>query len=317
MTKEKFVIELGSSNTVIYKLGYGIVLREPSVLALDKVEKTYEVGTKAKKMQGKTDDTLLVVEPIEHGVITNEAYAELLLKGFLEKVCLVPYSNAEITFCTSIGLSDNQLLSFMTIAYDIGVGKVKFTDVCLSALKGAKVMTDKANALACVNLGGGTINYAVISLGKVIEGFSVNFGGKDMDKAIIDYIRAIKNMEITSSMAEKVKNECGSLYTQDTTNMEVAGIDVDTKRPVTEIITASDVRDAIIHFFENIMKGVEHLLYSCSPDVISDVSRNGIYLVGGLANFTGLENYLSKKLNLRVIVPDEPENCTILGACLK
>lgn len=317
MKKEKFVIELGSSNTVIYKLGYGIVLREPSVLALDRLEKTYEVGSRAKKMQGKTDDSLLVVEPIEHGVIASEAYAELMLKGFLEKVCLVPFSNAEITFCTSIGLGDNQLLSFMNIAYDIGVGKVKFTDVCLSALKGAKVMTDKATAIGCVNLGGGTINYAVVSLGKVIEGFSVNFGGKDMDLAIIDYIRALKNMEITSSMAEKIKNECGSLYAQDTTNLEVAGIDVDTKRPVTEIITASDVRDAIIHFFENIKTGVEHLLYSCSPDVISDVSRNGIYLVGGLANFTGLENYLSKKLNLRVIVPDEPENCTILGACLK
>ncbi|MBQ0017402.1 MAG: rod shape-determining protein, partial [Clostridiales bacterium] len=144
--------------------------------------------------------------------------------------------------------------------------------------------------------------------------FSVSFGGIDMDNSIIEYIKSLKNIEISSSVAEKLKNECGSLYLQDTTNMEILGVDLDTKRPVNEIITASEVRDAIIHYFENIKTGIEHLLYSCTADIISDVSLNGVYVVGGIANFVGLENYLSKKLNLHIIIPDEPENCTVLGA---
>ena len=115
-------------------------------------------------------------------------------------------------------------------------------------------------------------------------------------------------------MAEKVKNECGSLFLQDTTNMEIIGVDFDTKRPVTEIISSAEVREAIISFFENIKSGIDHLLSGCTNDVIADISLNGIVIIGGVANFTGLENFLTKKLGIPVLIPDTPENYSVLGA---
>lgn len=314
--KEKLVIELGSSNTVIYKCGFGIVLREPSVVAVNKFDnKQFEVGFVAKKMQGKIDDSFLVVEPISHGVIVNENMAGLMLYGFLQKICEKP-KDVELTFCVSIGLSDNELLAFKNIAYMNNITSVSFENVCLSGLKGAKVNVEKSSGIACVNLGGGTSNFAVISLGKTIEGFSVDFGGIDIDNSIIDYFKAIKNVEFSKQIAEKIKNECGSLYSMDTTNLEVHGIDVDTKRPASEIVSANEVKDATIEFFDKIRQAIEHLLFNCTTDIINDITKNGIYIVGGLANFTGLESFLSKNLNLPIIIPEEPENCTILGASI-
>lgn len=315
MAKERFVIELGSSNTVIYKVGYGIVLREPTAVAIK--SDTYEileVGQKAKKMQGKNDYSFDIIEPIKHGVIDNKQVAMEMLKIFLSKVKSKGlFSSTEVTFCVSTGLTDNQLLDYKDIALYAGVDKLKFVNVCLSGLVGSGVKVDKPSAVACINLGGGNCNFAVVSMNKIIEGFSVSFGGKDIDKAIIDYIVSLKNMEVSLALAERIKNECGSLYSQDTSNMEITGIDCDTKRPVSEIITASEVREAIIPYFENIKKCFEKLLYSCTADVISDITQNGVYVIGGLANITGLENYLSKSLNLQIIIPDEPENCTVMG----
>lgn len=315
MAKEKFVIELGSSNTVIYKVGYGIVLKEPTIVAIsNEKSNNCEVGFKAKKMQGKTDNSYSIIEPIEHGVIVNEDALALMLKSFLDKVVENKHGKIEVTFCVSIGLTDNQLMSFKNVAYVCKISDVNFVNVCLSALKGANVKIDSSKAVMCVNLGGGTCNFAVASLDKTLEGFSINFGGKDIDQAILEYVYAVKNMEISLSIAEKIKNECASLYLQDTTNMEICGVDVDTKRPVNEIITSQEIKDAIFSFFVNIKKGIEHLIKQCSADVVNDITQNGIYLVGGLSLITGLENYLTRELGLAIVIPEEPENCTVLGA---
>ena len=314
MAKSKFVIELGSSFTVIYKKAYGIILKEPSVVAFDhKNHVAIEVGTKAKKMQGKVGDWVELIEPIVNGIVKQEEYALAMLQKFFEKILENKYEQFDITFVTRIGLNDNELLTLKNIAYSLGAVKVDFTDVCVSGLVGAGVQIEKSNAVACVNLGGETCNYAVVSLGKTIKGFSIGFGGKNMDMAIKEYLRATKNLEISNAYAEKIKNECASLYSQDTSNMEVNGVDCDTKRPVAEIIYATEIREAILHFFDKICEGIEQLLYSCSADVIADISKNGIYVIGGVANLTGIENYLYKKINMPIIVPDEPENCTIIG----
>lgn len=316
MNREKFVIELGSSNTVIYKVGYGIVLKEPSIVAVSKTNsKQFAVGIQAKKMQGKMDDSVTICEPITHGIVTNQKMATLMLHGFLQKVCTNP-KNADVIFCVSIGLTDEELLAFKNLALQNEITNISFENVCLAGLKGANVSVDKSISVACVNLGGGTCNFAVISLGKTIEGFSIDFGGKDIDSAIIEHFRAVKNVEFSKIMAEKIKNECLSLYLMDKTNMEVGGIDADTKRPITEIVTATEVRDATLEFFEKIRQAIEHLLFNCTTDIIGDITKNGIYVVGGLANITGLESYLSKNLNLPITIPDEPENCTILGALM-
>lgn len=314
MAKSKFVIELGSSNTVIYKKSYGIILKEPSVIALDqKTQTVFEAGVKAKKMQGKVGDSVALIEPIVNGIVADEENALNMLKIFFDKILENKNEQFDITFVTRIGLNDNELLCLKNIGYALGADKVEYTNVCISGLIGAGVQIDKSNAVACVNIGGQTCNFAVIGLNNTLKGFSIGFGGKNMDMAIKEYLRSTKNLLISDSLAEKIKNECGSLYSQDTTNMEISGIDCDTKKPVYEIIYATEVRDAILNFFDKICEGIEQLLYSCSADIIADIAKNGIYIIGGVANFTGVEHYLYKKINMPIIIPDEPENCTIIG----
>lgn len=318
MKKCELVIELGSSNTTIYMSGSGIVLREPSLVAVKSNSSgLFEVGAKAKKMIGKTSNSIMVFSPIKSGTIIDEKYAELMLKEFLKKIVKNSVvSKVNAVFCISNGLSDAQLSAFKSVAYFAGISDVKFANCCLASLLGAGVNVSKPSATICVNIGGGTTDLAVISLNEIINGFSINFGGIDMDISIKDYILNTYSLDISLSTAEKLKNECGSLYVHDTTNLEVSGIDVATKRPMSMIVTSTDVRIAIQHFFENLSLGIEHLINLCSAEVVSDIASNGIFVTGGVANIVGLENFLKKKLSLPVTIPDEPENCEILGGAL-
>lgn len=314
----QFVIELGSSNTVIYKMGNGIVLREPSlVVAKNNEDKIIEAGLKAKRMQGKTDENVMVFSPIQNGVIKNEQMCKQMLNYFLNKVmdyCLPKSFN--ILFCVQNGLNEEELLSFKNVAYYCNAKKVDFINVCKASTLFLGYNANNPHATISLNLGGGTVNMSVISMGEVIDGFSIGFGGNDMDKAIKDYVETVYNHNISLISAEKLKNDCGSLFVQDTTNVEVSGINVITKRPQTEIVMCNDVFNAVEHYFSNIAMSVERLLHLCSPDVVADITTNGIIVTGGLANMSGLEKYLSAKLNLKVFIPDQPENCAILGGAV-
>lgn len=316
MQKINLVIEMGSSNTVIYKVGSGIVLKEPTLIAV-KTDKlvAVEIGERAKKMVGKTDDTMKIICPISHGIIYNAPVCELMLKGFLRKVLPEKTVNIQlnIVFIVTNGITEAELLLFKNIAFACGVSKVDFINVCLASLVGANVIIDKPRATVCVNLGGGTCDFAVVSLSDIISGFSISFGGYDMDKAIKDYVYNALDLEISILTAEKLKNECGSLYLQDTTNIEINGIDTMSGKPKAVIISALDIRTAIEPFFDKIYQATEYLIKGCSPAVVTDIANNGIYIVGGIANIVGLENYMSKKLNMQVVIPEQPENCAILG----
>lgn len=317
MKKIKLVIELGSSNTVIYKMGNGIVLREPSIIALKKDYSEFAVGYKAKKMIGKTDENILIVNPIENGIITNENACNLMLKAFIGKVVENDFaSNIEVLFCIQNGLTESEMLTFKNVAYFCDVNSVCFVSESMASALYCGFNKNNPHATISLNIGGGTVSMAVVSLGKIIEGYSIGFGGINMDSSIKDYVQTAFNLNIGLSTAEKLKIECGSLYKQDTTNLEVSGIDILSKCPHTEIIQSIDVYYAVENYFINIAKSVEQLLHLCSPDIIADITSNGIIVSGGVANIVGLEDYLSKKLNLKVFIPEQPENCAILGAAM-
>lgn len=312
----ELVIELGSSNTVIYKMGNGIVLREPSLVAI-KDGKIIEVGNKAKKLSGKTDENISIVSPIDKGVIVNETICGEMLSKFLDKVLdyIVPRPFS-ILFCVQNGLNEQELLSYKNVAYSCNAKQVDFINVCKAGAYSVGFNSSNPHATISVNIGGGTVNIAVVSIGEVIDGFSIGFGGNDMDNAIKNYVEAVYGHNISLTSAEKLKNQCGSLYIQDTTNLEVSGIDVISKRPQVEIVNANDVLNSVEHYFNNIAISIEQILHICTPDIIADITENGIIVFGGVANMVGLEDYLSKKLNLKVKVLEQPENSTVLGGAL-
>lgn len=316
MKAVQLVVELGSSNTVIYKMGNGIVLREPSLVAL-KNNEVIEVGTKAKKMSGKTDENITIVSPISQGTIANEKLCSQMLQKFLDKIFdyLLPKSFS-ILFCVQNGLSQEELIDFKNVAYSCNAKSVDFINVCKASVLSLGYNNDNPHATICINIGGGTVNMAVVSIGEVIDGFSIGFGGNDMDKSIKEYVESAYGHNISLSSAEKLKNQCGSLYVQDRTNLEVSGIDILSKRPQVEIINANDVLNSVENYFNDIVLSLEQLLHICSPDIIAEITENGIVVCGGVANIVGLEDYLSKKLNLKIVLPEQPENCAILGGAL-
>ena len=201
-------------------------------------------------------------------------------------------------------------------SYSCNAKQVDFINVCKAGAYSVGFNGSNPHATISVNIGGGTVNIAVVSIGEVIDGFSIGFGGNDMDNAIKNYVEAVYGHNISLLSAEKLKNQCGSLYVQDTTNLEVSGIDVISKRPQVEIVNANDVLNSVEHYFNNIAISIEQILHICTPDIIADITENGIIVFGGVANMVGLEDYLSKKLNLKVKVLEQPENSTVLGGAL-
>ena len=316
MSKIHLIVELGSSNTYIYRIGSGLLLAEPSLVATKYgSDELFAVGLDAKKLIGKTNEAISVISPIERGIVVNKQMAEKMFLEFYSKV--VPqkslFNSVDVVLCISNGLSDNQIEDFKEVIYSAGIGNIKTVLSSVVALVGADVNIDKPSAIISLNIGGGTTDFAVVSLNDIVTGFSIDFGGQDMDEAIRQYIYNTKRLEISILSAEKLKNECLSLYPNDTSNMEVSGVDIDTKKPRSEIILSSDIRISVLHFFDNICAGLEHLVNLCSPEIASDIAPNGIVITGGVAKLVGLESYISQKVALPCSVPEEPELATIVG----
>lgn len=316
MAKIHLIVELGSSNTYIYRIGKGLLLAEPTLVATKYGhEELFAVGSEAKKLIGKTSEAITVISPIQNGIVSNKQIAEQMFKIFYKKV--VPnkavFDLIDVTLCVSNGLTESQIDDLKEVIYSSGIGNIKVVLSSVVALVGADININKPSAIISLNIGGGTTDFAVVSLNEIVTGFSINFGGIDMDEAIRQYILNTKRLEISILSAEKLKNECLSLYENDMSNMEVSGIDIDTKKPRSEIILSTDIRISVLHFFDNICAGLEHLVNLCSPEIASDIAPNGIVITGGVANLVGLENYITKKLSLPCFVPEEPDIATVVG----
>lgn len=316
MAKINLIIELGNSNTYIYRVGSGLQLSEPSLIATKYgTDEVYAVGQDAKKLIGKTSNAITVISPIKNGTIENKQMAQKMFKEFYKKVMPNKKFSDKICvlLCLSNGLSDKQIADFKEVLYFSGIGDIKTIPSSLTSIVGAGINIDKPSAYISLNIGGGTTDFAVVSLNDIVTGFSVNFGGEDMDECIRQFVYNTKELDISLTSAEKLKNECMSLYENDMSNMEVNGIDIVTKRPRSEIIMSSEIRISILHFFDNICSGLEHLINMCTTEIATDIAPNGIILTGGVSKMAGVEGYITKKLAVPCYTPDDPELSTVLG----
>ncbi len=316
MAKTILAIDMGTTNTRIYKKNVGVVLCEPTMLCVtENLGKTEIVafGLNAKKMQGKTNEDLEFVSPIMGGIIASLKLAESLLEYFVQKV-LESGEKFDIVFTVPCGLKEEEILNFKNLGYTLGAGKVYLVPSVLTALMGAGENLNKASGVLSLNLGGGTIDMAICSLNQILKGYSIFFGGNKIDEAIKLYVNQFLDMQISNQTAEKLKIEAGSLFLHDLTNCEFSGVDINTKSPKTEVVDASSLRDTLEFYFQKVYMAIKVMINSASPDIVSDLSINGIIVTGGLANLTGLENYLSKNLNLPVQICDDAFNAVVLGA---
>lgn len=319
MADTLIAVDFGGSYTSIYIKDCGLVLKEPTLIGAIMTENGYEVkamGQEAKDIQGKTDDRTVVFSPISEGVIKSPDYATIILKHFLDKVitkkslfskikCLVPFPT---------GISEQEKEEYKKVFLGAGINHVIFVPRLLCSAYGGGVNIFSNSAKLIVDIGGVSTDIGVINLGSLIEGATLAVGGKAIDAQIVRNVSQKYGVEIGLSSAQKLKEEVGSLYSNDTANMEVLGVDVDTKNPASMVVYATDVKEAIIPLLTEITRIIETTLNILAPEISGDVARNGILVTGGFADIAGLEKYLRNEINLAVTVSENAKNACIIGA---
>jgi len=312
-------IDFGGSYTKIFKKDYGLVLKESTLLGAIMTENGYEVkvmGNKAREIQGKTDDRTVIFSPISEGVIKSTEYATILLKYFLSKVIekKSPFRKIKCLVSVPVGLTKEEREDIKVVFNNVGINEIMFVPRLLCSAYGGGVNVFANSASLIVDMGGVSTDIGVINLGTLIEGATLAVGGKSVDAQIIRHVSSKYGVEIGLSSAQKIKEEIGSLYTNDTANMEIIGVNLQTKTPANVIVYATDIRQAVLPLLTEITRIIETTLNILPPEISADISKNGIILTGGLANISGIERYFRYELNLPVFVVDEPENANILGA---
>lgn len=319
MADTLIAVDFGGDNTSIYKKDDGFVLKEPSLICALKTEDGYEIkalGVKAKEVFGKTDNRTVVFSPVKDGIIENEEYASILLKYFLDKVMVSKRLLGKIKCVVTcpLGLAEEEKQKYKSVFLSAGISEIILIPKILCSAYGGGVNIFSNNAHLVVDCGGNTTDIGVINMGAIIEGASLGIGGSAVDYELIRLISLKYNVDIGVSTAQKIKEEIGSLYENDTANIEVSGVDTRTKSPASVVVYAGDVKMAVLPLLQEIIKIVGTTLNILPPEISADVAKNGILLTGGLSNLFGVDKYLKKELSLNVFIAEDSPNACILGA---
>lgn len=312
-----YAIEMGSSNTVIYRVGYGVVLKEPTLIAIehDGDKTTIKgIGNKAKKLLGKTSSKVEVVAPIFEDTVVNPQYAKLLLREFLKKVSSMnPFSRVKALFCLPCGLNVKERAKFKHLAYSLNITYAETIPSAICALTGMDVDVYDSTAYMVVNIGGGNTDIAIVNNGSIVKGCTINVGGIGIDNAIISYIKDNYNLVISASEAEEAKRELSSLHPKDISHMVVEGIDATSLEHRSIDLTAKELVPIVVTFFNKVVDAINTILNMCNSDIIADISKNGIYFCGGLSKITALEQFMRVKTKMPIYIDIHPEYSVING----
>ncbi len=314
-------IDLGTANTLVYVRGEGIVLNEPSVVAVyegggPKNRRVLAVGTDAKRMLGRTPDSIRAIRPLKDGVIADFVVTEEMLKQFIRKVHKRAWGIApRIVICVPYGSTPVERRAIRESALSAGARQVFLIEEPMAAAIGAGLPVTEANGSMVVDIGGGTSEIAVISYGGIVYSRSVRVGGDKFDDAIINHLRRKYSLLVGAPTAEKIKMTLGSACAQETRRvMDVKGRDLINGVPKNLSLDDSDILEALIEPVNAIVEGVKVCLEQTPPELSADIVDKGIVLTGGGALLTGLDTLLRDETGLPVTVADNPLHCVVLGS---
>jgi len=314
-------IDLGTANTLIYVRGDGIVLNEPSVVAVHNGDSRHPrrvlaVGADAKKMLGRTPASIEAIRPLKDGVIADFVVTEEMLKQFLRKVHKRTWGIApRIVICIPYGSTQVERRAIRESALSAGARQVFLIEEPMAASIGAGLPVTEASGSLVVDIGGGTSEIAVISYGGIVYSRSVRVGGDKMDEAIVNHLRRKYSLLIGSSMAEKLKIGLGSAYPQEEKRqMEVKGRDLINGVPKNLLLDASEILEAISEPVNAIVEGIRVCLERTPPELAADIVDTGIMLTGGGALLRGLDQLLRDETGLPITIADNPLDCVVLGS---
>ena len=312
-------IDLGTANTLVFVQGRGIVLEEPSVVAVRKDTRNrtvLAVGTEAREMLGKVPGNIETIRPMMDGVIADLDVTEAMLRYFIRRVHgRNAFVRPRVVICIPFGITEVERRAVRDSAHAAGAREVYLIQEPMAAALGAGLPVTDARGNMIVDIGGGTTEVAVISLGGIVFSKSVRVGGDRMDKAIIDYIRREHGLLIGSRSAEQVKIEVGCAFPQTPRReMLVKGRDLRRGVPATLTVDSNQIFDAIREPVAEIVGAVSYTLENTPPELAADIMEQGIILAGGGALLTGLDDRLREVTGLPVIVAPDPLLCVVRGS---
>ena len=309
-------IDLGTANTLVFMKGKGVIMREPSVVAVDTKNDTVKfVGSEAKDVIGKTPGSIMVVRPLKDGVIADFDVTAAMLRIFIKKACgpsLV--FKPTVVICIPSGVTEVERRAVREAAINAGAGQVMIIEEPMAAAIGAGLPVQEPAGSMVVDIGGGTSEVAVISLNGIVASRSVRTGGDEFDQAIIAYIKRKFNLLIGERSAENIKIEVGTAYKLDEDlTLEVKGRNLINGLPKNAIISSEDVREALRESLEKIIEAVKETLERTPPELAADIIDSGITLTGGGALLRGLDKLISAETGIDVYVAENPLDCVANG----
>jgi rod shape-determining protein MreB len=320
MFSNDLAIDLGTANTLVYLKGKGIVVSEPSVVAVQKdvigQKKVLAVGKEAKKMLGRTPGSIVAIRPMKDGVIADFDITEEMLRYFIQKVhnrkTLV---RPRIVICVPSGITQVEKRAVKESAESAGAREVYLIEEPMAAAIGAGLPITEASGNMIVDIGGGTTEVAVISLAGIVYAKSVRVGGDKLDEALVQYMKRKYNLLIGERTAEQIKIEIGSAYPEgEEQSMEVKGRDLVSGIPKTLSIDSTEIREAISEPVNAIVEAVRIALERTPPELAADIVDKGIILAGGGAMLRNIDVLLREETGLPVVTAEDPLSCVVLGS---
>ena len=309
-------IDLGTANVLVYVKGKGIVLREPSVVAVDKEnDAILAIGEEAREMIGRTPGNIVAIKPLRDGVISDYDMTEAMIRHFLEKVVGRSFLfRPRVMICVPTGVTVVEKKVVQEAAEQAGAKTAELIEEPIAAALGAGIDIAEPIGSMVIDIGGGTCDVAVISLGGIVCGDSLRIAGNQFDKDIETFIKKRHNLMIGERTAENIKTEIGAAY-QEARNlkMDVRGRDVVTGLPKTIEVVTDDVVEALRDSVDKIVDSVKKVLEKTPPELATDIMDRGIILTGGGAMLYGLAELIRKETDIPTSVADDPLSCVALG----
>ena len=309
-------IDLGTASVLVYVKGKGVVLKEPSVVAFDRDTNVIKaIGEEARLMLGRTPGNIVAVRPLRQGVISDYEVTEKMLKYFISKaIGKRAFRKPRISICAPSGITEVEKKAVEEATYQAGAKEVTLIEEPVAAAIGAGIDITLPFGNLIVDIGGGTTDIAVISLGDTVVSSSLKVAGNDFDQAIIRYVRRVHNLFIGEQTAEAVKIRIGGAYPRPQTDtMEVKGRNVITGLPKTVTLTSEEVREALKETTAQIVEAIHGVLETTPPELAADIAERGIILTGGGSLLEGLEELIEETTGINTMTAENPAHAVAEG----
>ncbi|MGB0613266.1 MAG: rod shape-determining protein [Miltoncostaeaceae bacterium] len=309
-------VDLGTANTLVYVKGRGIVLSEPSVVAIDqRTGDVHAVGIEAKRMLGRTPGNITAIRPLKDGVIADFDVTETMLRHFIQKVHQNRWAHPRVVVCVPSGVTGVEKRAVEEATLSAGARQAYLIEEPMAAAIGAGLPVGEPTGNMIVDIGGGTTEVAVISLGGIVVAQSIRVGGDELDEAIVNYVKREEKLMIGSQTAEEVKLEIGSAYElKDELEAEIRGRDMISGLPKTVVLSSQQVRVALEEPVTQIVDAVKATLDRTPPELASDIMDRGIVLAGGGSLLGGLDDRLRAETEMPIHLADSPLTCVAVGS---